>query len=59
MGQAISDLLFNLMETMEVEKDTKWGVRIFSHLANLVVSFILDRVVRLSDIISNLTSKVS
>lgn len=59
MGQAVSDLIFVFMGVIETEKNTKWAVRIFSHLANLVISFILDRVVRLNDIISNLNSKAS
>ncbi|KAM3183971.1 hypothetical protein ACTXT7_009296 [Hymenolepis weldensis] len=59
MGQAVSDLIFVFMEVIETEKNTKWAVRIFSHLANLVISFILDRVVRLNDIISNLNSKAN
>ncbi|VDN96143.1 unnamed protein product [Rodentolepis nana] len=59
MGQAVGDLIFVFMETIETKKNTRWAVRVFSHLANLVISFILDRVVRLNDIISNLNSKIA
>lgn len=43
---------------MEAEKNTEWVIKLFSHLASLVINFILDRVVRLNDIIFNLNSKV-
>ncbi|KAM7539029.1 hypothetical protein Aperf_G00000047337 [Anoplocephala perfoliata] len=59
LGQAISDLIFSLMEVMEAEKNTEWVTKLFSHLSSLVINFILDRVVRLNDIIFNLNSKIA
>uniref|UniRef100_A0A158R710 Mediator of RNA polymerase II transcription subunit 23 n=1 Tax=Taenia asiatica TaxID=60517 RepID=A0A158R710_TAEAS len=58
VGLAISELIFSVMEITEEEKCTDWTVRIFSHLAGLVICFVVDRVVRLNDIISKLNSKV-
>lgn len=58
VGLAISELIFSVMEITEEEKCTDWTARIFSHLAGLVICFVVDRVVRLNDIISKLNSKV-
>ncbi|VDM17460.1 unnamed protein product [Hydatigera taeniaeformis] len=58
VGLAVSELIFSVMEITEEEKCTEWTARIFSHLAGLVICFVVDRVVRLNDIISKLNSKV-
>ncbi|CUT99567.1 Mediator of RNA polymerase II transcription [Echinococcus multilocularis] len=59
VGLAISELIFSVMEITEEEKCTDWTIRIFSHLAGLVICFVIDRVVRLNDIISELNSKIA
>ncbi|KAL5106209.1 Mediator of RNA polymerase II transcription subunit 23 [Taenia crassiceps] len=59
VGLAISELIFSVMEITEEEKCTDWTARIFSHLAGLVICFVVDRVVRLNDIISKLNSKIT
>ena len=58
LGLAISELIYSVMEITEEEKCIDWTGRIFSHLAGLVIRFVVDCIVRLSDIISKLNTKV-
>ena len=59
VGLAISELIYSLMEITEEEKCLDWTGRIFNHLAGLVTRFVVDYIVRLSDIITELSAKVA
>uniref|UniRef100_A0A5K3FUZ1 Mediator of RNA polymerase II transcription subunit 23 n=2 Tax=Mesocestoides corti TaxID=53468 RepID=A0A5K3FUZ1_MESCO len=58
VGLAISELIFSVMEITEAEKRTDWTIKVFGHLADLVICFVVDRIVRLDDIITKLNSKI-
>ncbi len=59
VGLAISELIFSVMQITEETKCVSWTMNMLGHLADLVICFVVDRIVRLNDIITKLNAKVS